>query len=301
MKKKYLLFLLLFTVFNIYAQKKIKSNNDSIKIEKKLYENNVSKSNKIENQEDLYKLLYENSKDFNEQLTTTIQWTIGLSLAFLLAIFGSQIFFNWRVNKKDLESINKDIMEKFSELKADILKEITQNDKLNKENIDKIFVKMENKFSDKINEDFKEKQKQINLIEKLSTFQNESTEKSLSSDLKRIKNEIEKINGDIWNLKGVKSNALSSYVNSAISRLESGEYIKYLLDEIITTLKDVEDIHDTQYKKLDELVLKIEGKYDTEKELIKNNYLDKPVYEFTGNQNPFFNLFPSIRYIKNKK
>ncbi len=294
---KILTFFCLLGIISIFSQSHIAINENSKQYSRK--ENRIiEKSPNIQNEEKLYQLLYENSKDYNEKILSTVEWTIGLSFAFLLAIFGSQVFFNWRVNKKDLDNIHKDISEKFSEMKSELLREITETDKINKNKIQEITANIERKLLDRVNEEFKEKQTHINLIDELSKVRTTSLEKSVNSDFKKIHFEIDKINGDIWNLKGVKSNALSNYLTSALSGLESGENIKSLLDEIISTLKELEEIHNGDYKKLEELITKLESKYDSQKELIKKNFINKPVYEFNIFQNQPFNFLPTKRYIK---
>jgi hypothetical protein len=67
---------------------------------------------------DYYKLLYESQVESNANFETLFQWTIGLSFGFLIAIIGSQIFFNYRINKKEIEYIRKDLQESILELEG---------------------------------------------------------------------------------------------------------------------------------------------------------------------------------------
>src|ERR1044072_295484 len=63
-----------------------------------------------------YQLLYENAKASNDKTISITQWTIGISLSILLAILFSQIFFNYRISKKEIDYIKKDIDEKHAVL-----------------------------------------------------------------------------------------------------------------------------------------------------------------------------------------
>ncbi len=55
----------------------------------------------------MYKLLYKNASSANDRIISTMHWAIGLVSTFILAIFGSQIFFNYRINKEEIEAIRR--------------------------------------------------------------------------------------------------------------------------------------------------------------------------------------------------
>jgi hypothetical protein len=60
---------------------------------------------------DLYKLLYENTAAANEKYITITQWTVGIAVTLLFGIIGAQIFFNYTLNKKELDNISAGIRE----------------------------------------------------------------------------------------------------------------------------------------------------------------------------------------------
>ena len=47
-----------------------------------------------------YELLYRNSEVAQDRLVDTVQWSIGLVLAILLAVIGSQIFFQLQTQQR---------------------------------------------------------------------------------------------------------------------------------------------------------------------------------------------------------
>jgi hypothetical protein len=383
MKKKNIFTILIIAIciFSAFSQEKDTINDSTI------ISNLVDQSNLSEL--DYYKLLYENSNKNNETYVSLIQWSLGLSFAFLLAIIGSQIFFNYRISKKEIVSIKKDLEERISELKnalsenietkfvaqnltikndfnktekqlinkiktlnenfsdfkADIKSDFEKTEKqlidktetLNenfsdfkadiksdfekteKQLIDKIeilnenfsdfkadiksdFEKTEKQLIDKakiqnknfsdfkadIKSDFEKTEKQlINNLDKQFDSKNELTELqievlkvSLLKKIKDIKTEVIENEGHIWELRGVSSNALTSFIDSALIQIELNMEVKYILKYIIKTLTKLKDIHKSDFEKLDSLTEKIKESHKEEFEKIINLYRMKPTYSF---------------------
>lgn len=249
---------------------------------------------------DYYKLLAEQAQKDNETYISLTQWTLGISFAFLLAIIGSQIFFNYRINKKEIDYIRKDLDEKISELKNEINQSINSKfDDLEKE-LKKDMTKESLEMKKTLSSDFTTHKEYLKL--KL-----EVQEKSLKQDLKVLEKEVEQNKGDLWKLKGVESNALSSFVKSASLQIELNRDPKYILDEINTVLGNMEEINSYDYERLNTLSEKTIKTHKEKTEKMISLYRDKPVYEFVVNNSPFGGIGgmggfpPSIRYIKNKK
>lgn len=259
---------------------------------------------------DYYKSLYGNTKENNESYKSLLQWTFGISLGFLLAIIGSQIFFNYRLNKKELDYIKKDIDEKVLDLENKLIKKIqekfndldkslsaglTKNQKENKEFLE-----------EKLNSDEELKKAQFKLLENTISYEVKSVKNRLEREVMSLKEDIVKNKGDLWKLKGVESNALSSFIEVTFIKKQRNFEIKYILDEIIDVLKELDDIHQSDYDKLKELYEEIKvshkSKADRINELIKN----KDVYTFndyTSNWNTgIYGLLPrKITKIKKDK
>lgn len=115
---------------------------------------NKIKTEKVSNcsNSEVYSILYEESKKSNTELLETFRWAIGSIIIILIAIFGSNIFFNFRFNKKELENLLQQIDLKIQGVRTSLLDEIeVENEKIKKE--------FETK-SAKISEDFESLQKE---------------------------------------------------------------------------------------------------------------------------------------------
>ena len=113
----------------LFGQNQDSTSNSKVKNGDLIKNENVKTKNNSMSELDYYKSLYENTKENNESYKSLLQWTFGISLGFLLAIIGSQIFFNYRLNKKELDYIKKDIDEKVLDLENKLIKKI--QDKFN--------------------------------------------------------------------------------------------------------------------------------------------------------------------------
>jgi len=250
-----------------------------------------------------YKLLYENSKENNEKILSTVQWTIGLSIGFLVAILGGQIFFNWRINKKEIEYINKDMEEKIGELKAELIKSLADESKTQDAKIISLSDKVEKDLLVKIKDEFEKNNKLNDLHNKLRDFEIESARNDIKNGIKELKIDVEKVEGDIWKIKGVEANALSSYLRTAFLQLELKREVKYILDDIASILSSLEEINDPDFQKLEKLTNDLSPAYSVQKNKIQSLYKDKPVYQFVDRSNNNFGfgaLFgPGIKYVKN--
>ena len=258
----------------------------NLKTEKDLFSDNT-----------FYQMLYESEKENNQQLLSTLYWTFGTSITFLLAIFGGQIFFNWRVNKKEIEYINKDIEEKFGKLRADLLSTISDINKENLAHINSILEKLEKETKSRIEELFEEKSKLFNAKEENLKLKIDTLKKENERSIKRLNIAVEKNQGDLWILKGVESNALLRYVNCAILNIEIDYDVEYILKEITQLLNKLEEINILDKNGLDKLVELVKAYNQQEAEQIKELYKNKPVYYFSNEKN-VLGLLKKI-YIKN--
>lgn len=361
--KKQLTLIIIFLFMSVFSF----ANNDSTKtsntkVESVIQEKNsvIDRNNKSLSELDYYKLLYDKEKSNGNSYVSLIQWIFGVCSAFLLAIIGSQIFFNYRISKQEIASIKNDIEDRISEIKIYLLenienKFITQNlsfkndfDKTEKQFIKKIETinenfadlksniksdfdkteehlikktetinenfadfksiirsdldKTEKYFIDKaetlndnftdfksdIKSNFKKTEKQlVNTIDNQFHSKNELTElqiemlkTSLSRKIKDIEINVAENEGYIWELRGVSSNALTSFINSAIIQIELKMEVKYILNNIIKTLTKLDEIHKSDYKKLDSLTKKIKQSHKEQFDQIVNLYSSKPIYLF---------------------
>lgn len=227
-----------------------------------------------------YKMLYENSKESNNRLISTIRWVIGIVVAFLLALIGSQVFFNIRISKREIDNIKKDLDTKSSALKEELLKNINEG---NRDNI-KQYQAYENKIGNMVKEEiqrrFEEKSKYLET--KMTGYEKniEMIEREMKNDIKYLEIDIRKNEGDLWNLRGVKANALARYVETANLKIELKGTVEHSLDDIIEVLSKMDSIHKMDYSHLESLIKKIPKKHENLKSQIESLFKDKPVYEF---------------------
>jgi hypothetical protein len=229
-----------------------------------------------------YKLLYENASQSNDRLISTIQWALGIAISVIVAIILSQIFFNYRISKKEIDYIKKDIDEKLAALKLELVGSIETHQKAAVTDIDEKI----NTLSSELRASLRDKvHRRLDALWRV----HDSFENRLEDKIKTQKIEIEKNTGDIWLLKGLKSNALSNYLKSALLKLELGENVKYLLDDIIAILTELEDIHEFEHEKLNKLTGNLDSSYAAQKEKIIKLYKNMKVY--TISKSPSLDYF----------
>lgn len=225
------------------------------------------------NEKEAYKLLYETTQKNNDTLRETTHWTIGIVIAFIILILGSQFLYNWRLNKQEVDNIKGEIDLKFQELSGKL---IADRDLLLKE------IKGDISDSKKETYDY--------LKDKLETYK-ESFEKTLTANKTELQKELlvfkadlKKHEAEIWLLKGVNQNALSYFIKATEFKVELGEEIKYILGDIVTILKKIDDIHEIDYNNLIMLVgeakKRFGAQYDKQLEEVEKNYLDKEIYKY---------------------
>jgi len=294
MKRKLIIFFLLLTYFS-YSQV------DSIKVDQNKNEKTtknipIEKGNNSINELDYYKLLSEQSKNNNDTYISLIQWTLGVSFGFLLAIIGSQIFFNYRINKKEVEYIKKDVDEKIADLKNELNEDIDSKfNELKKELKIDISANISN-MKDEITSKFKSEKE-------YSALKLEVMENSLQQEIKILKKDIENNAGNLWKLRGVESNALSSFIRAVKLQIELGREPKYLLDDIIKTLNGLEEIHKVDHGNLETLVEQIKTSHKDKSSKIKELYIGKPIYYYGDSPRPtgMIGMVSNKIYIENKK
>ena len=299
MRNLTLLFLFFFSII-LFGQQQDSTSNSEIK-DKELIKKKISSTeNSTMSELDYYKFLYESSKENNESYKSLLQWSFGVSLAFLLAIIGSQIFFNYRINKKELDYIKKEIDEKildlenkqiekiqskFKDLDKSLIDGLTKNKEVNKEYLE-----------EKLSADDELKKTKFKLLENTINYEIKSLQNDLDRNIISLKEDIEKNKGDLWKLKGVESNALSSFIEVAFIKKKRNFEIKYILDEIIDILKEIEDIHQSDYDELKELYQLIKETHKTKADKINELIKNKDVYTFNNSTSEWntglFGLLP---------
>ena len=244
---------------------------------------------------DLYKLLYENSKSANDRLITTIHWSIGLVATFLLALFGTQIFFNLKLNKEEVQKIRSDLDEKISTTQVLYTNQINTLHQSKEKEFREEFNDFKGNSENDIIERMKVQEKSLKTLCDGYRKDNDLLESTVEFKFKQVEIQLEKTIGDVWELRGVKSNALSRYINTALLEHEQGHELKLTLKNIIQFLNEATDLHERDKTKLDELLVNIPDSYESQKFAITSRLDNLKVYKFLEDPlNPGKNI---IRYL----
>lgn len=111
MKKILFVFLLLIILLNVGVVYGETTNN---KMEKAV----------SHNEESAYKLLYTNIKETNSKILNTVYWALSSILVVIVTIIGSNIYYNYKFNKRESEKLKQDINNYMKDMNNELTKEI---------------------------------------------------------------------------------------------------------------------------------------------------------------------------------
>lgn len=241
---------------------------------------------------DTYKQMIENLKYSNDKILDTIYWALGSIAIVIFALLGTNLFFNFRINKEEIENIKKSFNLELEGVK-------NKYDKLIKSEIDDFAEESNNR----IKGDFKylsdNLQNQINIMSdnfgsQISTNKDklEDKTKQLIEQISKMKEELESeikdvqtsiintkenidiellgINAKIWELEGVNINALNDFIEKALLEIKLNQSLSGSLDHIIEMLEKIKEISTWDNKKVNELINKIPEGYRLLKEKIES-------------------------------
>lgn len=228
--------------------------------------------------QDLYKLLYENSSSSNDRIISTIQWSIGIISTFVIILLGSQIFFNYRVSKEEIRAIRSDLEERFSDLRADALDASSKERSEIIKKIDDKLTSMEQDYKESISSHYTEQSKYIDI--KLESFDKDliRLKDELKSNISYILIDLNRLEGDVWKLRGVNANALKNFISTAELEINNGMSVKYSLQYIIEALQNIKKISKDDHAALDELIKKVPEEHGTAISKIKELCISLPQY-----------------------
>ncbi len=277
---RYLIIIFILFLFSLSSamadaqQDKAKIETSSINSAKKTDTTQVIKqgiSKKGISESEAYQLLYANSKEANASILTTLHFSLAIVAAFLLALVGSQIFFNYRLSKEEISNLRNSILNEIDN-KIGLL-----SDKVLANNKDQSQI-VENAMNSKLEERSKLLDAKIEVHKK----DIEALRASFDRDLKDMSINLEEATGHIWNLRGVQANALTSFIRTAELEIEARKFgiIQYMLDNIIETLSGLKEIHIADYSSLEKLVKMIPKENAEQKKKIVELFQSKPVYDY---------------------
>lgn len=165
-------------------------NNSEKKVNKA--DQNVTASQEVlsKDKQIYYKLLYENQQQSNKDIISAMYWVMRISVMFLLAILGSQIFFNFKIHKKEVDYIKKEIDEKFLEEKSKLIAQFADTQEKLKYELNGFKKEVENNSNNFIKNKFEEQDKNQDLQEKIRNAEANILEKKLDDNIKRLRSEL---------------------------------------------------------------------------------------------------------------
>lgn len=226
------------------------------------------------------KQLYENSIKSNEQLLITMQWAIGIVSTVIIVLFGSQLFYNYRISKEEVNAIRSELEENLATLKSDMLENLNKTSNKQEKSMQQAFNQTELELKGNIKTSFEEKEKLFNAITETLRKENELLKDKVESELKNINHNITQLEGYVWDLKGIAANALRRFIEIANTEIKEGFTRIYGLKDIIDTLEKLNEIHIRDYRALRELLPKIPAIDNTNKNKIETLYKDLSQYTF---------------------
>lgn len=229
---------------------------------------------------ELYKLLFENAKESNDRLVSSIHVIIGTVITFFLALFGAQLFFNFKLKKEEIEKIKSDVNEQFSNLYNDVTNKTGVLFKNNEKEMSKSFSLYKKEINETIKEKLSEESKLIS--SKLEKHEEQIKNVQVNSErlINQLKIQLERTVGDVWDLRGVESNALGRYVRTALLALENGNDVTHIINDIVKLLNNQVDLHEVIKTELEELSQKLPGSFESQKEFINTKISSLEIYKF---------------------
>lgn len=279
-----LILLILFTISNLVAIiicfQRIDNIMESIsKIQN--VNNNTLQNNNI-SEMDAYKLMYENLKDSNSKIIETVYWALGAIFATIIAIVGANVFYNFSINKKEIENITKSLSITMEEVKGDMYKIIQKkiDDYINRSSgkLDNNFLIAEQK-QDTQNKSFLNNINiKINSIDtRLENYIDESySEQSekfkeinekIEYENNRIKIELFDCEADLWDLKQVYGNAVICYVRKGELQLKINHDVENTLNVLIKVLNKTTSLT-SYYNEINIFINKLPVDYQIQKDTI---------------------------------
>jgi hypothetical protein len=257
----------------------------------------VSKPVSIAGEAELYKLLYESQKEANKDLAQVIFWSTTLVGAFLLTIAGSQIFFNFRLRRADIEAIqktnSKQISDSIASAMTELLKITKDNESEGRSSREELSKYVSGRI-DALSERIDTANARIDVVgKKLETLE------PLAEKVSTLDIRLSEAEGHIWRLRGVESNALTGFIKSCELLIGNNrpKTLFYGLKEVEAALSKMKDIFSQDYERLVALMQDVPKELHEERDRIVAIYEKLPVYEFDMPDDPRERA--AWRYVKN--
>lgn len=250
------------------------------KVKAELVNENLTKNTNFEEDAILYKLLYENSKSANDSLISVIYSTLAIVIAFLIALFSAQFFFNLKLNKEEISLIRSELDKKISDSKTEFITLINTLYNEKESNSRSEFNLYKDQIDKNLDVRFSNEAKSLELTLGSVSKEIKFVDSSLKRRIDLLEIDLEKNVGDVWKLRGVKANALSRYIRTASLRQKNGYDLKLSLTDIVKSLNDETDLHEVDKNSLDILIKDLPGKFESHKDAIIAKLSTLRIYKF---------------------
>lgn len=246
------------------------------------------------NEAQAYKLLYENQKYSNDKILDTIYWSLGGISVAIFALFGANVFYNFRINKTEINNLRQTMHLKTIEFQNKLIKgiDLQINDYINKasatssDEIRNTFSKYSkevseqissidsnltetNKSLEKIAKNYDGKLSNINMI---LLAQNNNLTKKIEHETNRLLYQLYDTKAQVYMLKNMLSGALDYFIKSTLIQIELDYNIEMDLFDIIELMKTMKSLSSVNPTNLNELIAKAPEKYHSQIEVIKGLY-----------------------------
>ncbi|MUV39462.1 hypothetical protein JNUCC1_03340 [Lentibacillus sp. JNUCC-1] len=197
-------------------------------------ESSVSEGVILETQLNNYKELYENQKEYNEKILTTIYWSLGTMVVFIVLFVGANFIYNRNEFKFATNIIKDELLEETNTK----LYEITDKAKGDLDKISNNKVKHLDSYIE-------------SEIEKISNLYEDNIGK-LNKDIFSLKGEIHDLKATYWRETKVYLNEFSSLIEAIKFKHYAGETFIHTLEDLVKVLKkiEVDDLHAIDKKSL---------------------------------------------------
>lgn len=255
------------------------SNNIDSKNQQEIGQQHVQLKPKEEslNEAQAYKLLYENAKETNGKILDTIYWALGGILAVILFILGTNIYFNFRVNKKEIEDIKNKLYIEMSEKNNIVLQsykeELNEEFRCFSDNQSLQIKNLKSGFDEKtesIKEIIKALEKDIN-----KTFNETNIRIKKENDEALI--ELYEVQAKVHSINKNYVTALRSYISKAMVQVELSRNLQCTLGDILEVLNNCEYTPWHSQKEFQIFINKIPDEYLLQKQKIEDAIKNLPI------------------------
>lgn len=238
-----------------------------------------------------YKSMYEVQKGYSSDILSTVYWALSSILGVILLFVGSNLYLNFRFNKKQYEEFVSNFDEKVVRLESKLTKELEVESEKNLDKLTSEFNDRLDSFSNNLNEQVKTlsdklgvfndiSQERIESLDGKLTNQIESledkfenrlltTEKTMRSNVYQIEFDILSLEAQTWEHKEVYTNVFRAHLRRLdfIEKLGKGYswWYGHVLCDIKDTLVKPMTLYDDEKEEFDRIIKKVPTDYLIEK------------------------------------